>query len=59
MARARDLGLREALLPEHVLWRRIHGANHGLQRADARGDYARVLKSALDRRREAAARRAG
>jgi glycosyltransferase involved in cell wall biosynthesis len=57
MARARDLGLRETLVPEHVLWRRIHGANHGLLRADARSDYARVLKSALDRRRAAAARR--
>jgi glycosyltransferase involved in cell wall biosynthesis len=51
MARARELGLREVLLDDHVLWRRLHGANHGLQHPDTRQDYARVLKSALDRRR--------
>jgi len=54
MVRARELGVRETLVPEHVLWRRIHSSNHGLRHADARGDYARVLKSALDRRRAAA-----
>jgi len=55
MSRARELDVREALTPEHVLWRRIHSSNQGRRRADARGDYARVLKSALDRRRQAAA----
>ena len=50
-----ELDVREALTPEHVLWRRIHSSNQGRRRADARGDYARVLKSALDRRRQAAA----
>lgn len=53
MARARELGVREALIPDHVLWRRVHGANHGRLRADAREDYARLLKWALDRRRAA------
>lgn len=53
IARAREQGLREALVPDHVLWRRVHSGNHGIRRRDARGDYARVLKSALDRRRAA------
>jgi glycosyltransferase involved in cell wall biosynthesis len=54
IARSRDLGLREIQIDDHVVWRRIHGGNHGLRRMDARVDYARVLKSALDRRRAAA-----
>ncbi|MGH2868612.1 MAG: glycosyltransferase family 2 protein [Solirubrobacteraceae bacterium] len=53
MARARELGLRETLIPAHVLSRRIHGSNHGVRRVDARTDYARVMKWALDRRRAA------
>jgi hypothetical protein len=37
-----------------VLWRRVHASNHGLLRGGgARGDYARLLKAALDRRRAA------
>jgi len=51
MARARDRGLREAMLPDVVLRRRLHTANYGRVRRDARRDYARVLKAALDRRR--------
>jgi len=51
MTRARDLQVRETLISEHVLWRRIHASNHGRRHAAARGDYARVLKAALDRRR--------
>lgn len=54
MARARELGLREKLIPAHVVSRRIHSSNHGVRRIDARTDYARVLKWALDRRRAAA-----
>jgi len=53
IARSRHLGRREALVDDQVLWRRIHGDNHGLRHADARSDYALVLKSALDRRRAA------
>ncbi len=59
IARSRDLGQHETLIGNHVLWRRIHGENHGIRRADARVDYARVLKSALDRRRAAANQRSG
>ena len=54
MARAREVGLREAMLSDVVLRRRLHAANYGLLRHDARRDYARVLKASLDRRRAAA-----
>jgi glycosyltransferase involved in cell wall biosynthesis len=51
IARAHERGVRERLVGDHVLWRRLHGSNNGVVRADARTDYARVLKRALDRRR--------
>ena len=52
--RARDLGLRESLLPDVVLRRREHSSNiTGRERAPF-GDFARVLKAGLDRRRGAA-----
>jgi len=51
-ARARELGLRTAILPEPVLRRRIHGENTGVRERDARPDYARVVRDALERRRE-------
>jgi len=50
-ARAEDLGLRSLMLEETVLRRRIHSTNIGLTRRDAAGDYAVVVKAALDRRR--------
>ena len=53
IARAREAHLREQLIPEQVLWRRVHGTNHGIVHVDQRGDYARILKRALDRRRAA------
>jgi glycosyltransferase involved in cell wall biosynthesis len=54
IARAHEHGVREKLLDDRVVMRRIHGSNHGLIHAYARTDYARLLKSALDRRRAAA-----
>jgi hypothetical protein len=51
-ARAREAGCRERVLPETLLLRRIHGGNIGVRERDARQDYVRVLKAALDRRRE-------
>jgi glycosyltransferase involved in cell wall biosynthesis len=51
IARAWEQGVHEVLLGDHVLWRRLHGSNLGLVRRDARTEYARVLKWALDRRR--------
>jgi glycosyltransferase involved in cell wall biosynthesis len=53
--RAKELGLQGALLPEVLLRRRVHGANTGLRDRHHRGDYARIVKAALDRRRGGAA----
>ena len=50
-ARACDLGLTSALVEDVVLERRIHGANLTIRRRADYGDYAQVLKRALDRRR--------
>jgi glycosyltransferase involved in cell wall biosynthesis len=52
--RARDLQLREAMLPQVVAWRRIHQTNNWMRQREARADYVRVLKTSLDRRRAAA-----
>ena len=49
--RARDLKLKQHMLPEIVAVRRVHGANKGIVQRHARTEYARVLKHALDRRR--------
>jgi glycosyltransferase involved in cell wall biosynthesis len=54
MARAREHGLRDALLPETVLLRRLHGSNTGIRQRDSRSDFALVVKQALDRRRASA-----
>ncbi len=51
MLRAREAGLREATVPEQVLWRRVHGANNSLIERPSIGEFPRVLKAALDRRR--------
>jgi glycosyltransferase involved in cell wall biosynthesis len=50
-ARARELGLKAAILPAPVLRRRIHGENTGVRERNARGDYATVVRDALKRRR--------
>lgn len=52
-ARARALDLVETTLPQALVRRRIHSANTGRLRSDERGQYARILKAALDRRRAA------
>ena len=54
IARADELGVAAVTIPEVVLRRRLHGRNHGLVRRDARQDYVRLVKAALDRRRAAA-----
>jgi glycosyltransferase involved in cell wall biosynthesis len=51
-ARARELGLKSAVLPEPVLRRRIHEENTGVRQRNARADYATVVRDALKRRRE-------
>lgn len=50
-SRSVDLGLNIEMLPQVVSQRRVHSSNHSL-RAKAPQGYARVLKAALDRRRE-------
>jgi glycosyltransferase involved in cell wall biosynthesis len=49
--RAADLQLRMLMLPDLVLWRRVHETNTGIRLRDARRDYVHVVKAALDRRR--------
>ena len=53
--RAETAGVTFATVPELVLRRRLHLMNHGVVRRDARQDYVKVVKAALDRRRAAAA----
>jgi hypothetical protein len=50
-ARAMELGLRSKMLPELLLWRRLHRTNQGVRERQSVTDYARVLKASLDRRR--------
>ena len=50
-ARAVDAGLQLLMLPEVLLFRRVHDANTGVQLREERGEYARMLKAVLDRRR--------
>jgi glycosyltransferase involved in cell wall biosynthesis len=51
--RAVDQGARVVRIDNVVQWRRVHGANTVIARRDAYGDYARIIKAALDRRRAA------
>ncbi|MDX6512082.1 MAG: hypothetical protein QOE36_1586 [Gaiellaceae bacterium] len=50
---ARRIGLRETMLDEHMLWRRLHDNNFSYQADLARTEYLQVLKEGLDRRRSA------
>jgi len=51
LARARGLGLRELMLPDVLLLRRLHPAGHTVIQREHITDYARILKGSLDRRR--------
>ncbi len=56
-ARAKEKGLREVMLPDVVMKRRIHSSNLGVLKRTAQtgntdAEYVRVLKAALDRRRK-------
>ena len=53
--RAMDAGLRAETLDEVVLRRRLHGDNVGIRERASRADFARIMKRALDRRKQAAA----
>ena len=50
-ARAVELHIRSLVLPDLLLWRRIHDSNQGVRERHSVSDYARVLKASLDRRR--------
>jgi glycosyltransferase involved in cell wall biosynthesis len=50
-ARADDAGVREAMVDEVVLRRRLHRENIGRRRKDARQEYATVMAERLRRRR--------
>jgi glycosyltransferase involved in cell wall biosynthesis len=50
-ARAQEAGLRFDAVPDVVLYRRRHDQNLGLWARDSRGDYTRVLRAAIERRR--------
>jgi glycosyltransferase involved in cell wall biosynthesis len=49
--KANERGLKGLMLSEVVVRRRLHSQNLGLRERDSRGDYLRILKDSLDRRR--------
>jgi len=49
--RAQDAELKSLMLPDVVLWRRIHSDNMSTGDKEKQQDYVRILKAALDRRR--------
>jgi glycosyltransferase involved in cell wall biosynthesis len=51
-AKATEKGLRSIMLEEVLTRRRLHDANQGVRLRESRKDYVRVLKAALDRRRQ-------
>ncbi len=52
--RARSEGLRETMLPEVLVKRRIHTTNLSIRRRHDQAELAQVLKGVIDRRRRAA-----
>jgi glycosyltransferase involved in cell wall biosynthesis len=52
LVRARDCRLREAMLEDVCLDRRLHGRNLGIVAREPRGDYLRVARRALAGKRE-------
>jgi glycosyltransferase involved in cell wall biosynthesis len=50
-ARALDAGLKTRVLPDVVYERRVHGTNTVIREREAYGDYVRVVKATMDRRR--------
>ena len=57
--RVDECGLTILQVPEVVLLRRLHSSNTGLRERGQEGEYARVLKATLDRRRSRSSRCAG
>lgn len=59
--RAKEKGLKELMLPEVLMKRRIHSSNMGIVKSNTRtdnshADYVRILKASLDRRRNKGSR---
>ncbi len=52
-SRAQALGIRAEMLPDVLLHRRLHRTNLSRTQPQARPDFARILKSVLDRKRAA------
>jgi glycosyltransferase involved in cell wall biosynthesis len=50
-SKAIEFGLKELVLPDVVLKRRIHTTNIGIRERDAQTDYLRILKAKMDRSR--------
>jgi glycosyltransferase involved in cell wall biosynthesis len=50
-SRATDLGVQVKMLPELLMWRRLHETNQGIRNRESRIDYVRLVKASLDRRR--------
>ncbi len=53
-ARARSQGLRSVMLDRIVARRRLHDGNTGLTKWDARGEFARIAREAVERHRSSA-----
>jgi len=51
-AKSAEKGLKSHMIPKLVTKRRIHATNVGIRERESQGDYLRILKQALDRRRE-------
>jgi glycosyltransferase involved in cell wall biosynthesis len=51
LLRAKEADLRMKLLPNLFLWRRIHESNLGVRHRSEVGDYLKILKRSIDRRR--------
>jgi len=51
-SKALEIGLKEVILPDVVLKRRIHTTNIGIREREAQTDYLRILKTKLERSRQ-------
>lgn len=50
--KAKEMGMKSAILPEVVMKRRIHSSNMVTLKRNDQKDYIRILKASLDRRRK-------
>jgi glycosyltransferase involved in cell wall biosynthesis len=50
--KAQEAGLNMILLPDLVYWRRIHSDNLGIRHKSSIGDYVKIVKRSMERRRQ-------